>query len=208
MHPFRNALLILSLSLSSFALAQTSPGGSTGSSPGQGATTPGTGQPGGYMAASSSLKILSPTVDQKIGSSTLSVRYEVTNQGASAAPSPTFRLQLDGRDPVETLGTEYSFTGLTPGAHSITIEMVDANHTPIGGSQAVVHFKTFTAGAKTPTSQAAPTSPLSPPPVVKAKMALPTDDQLPAAGGELPLLSMVGLGVLAGGLISAMRTRK
>src|SRR3954470_22163050 len=100
MHPFRNALLILSLSLSSFALAQTSPGGSTGSSPGQGATTPGTGQPGGYMAASSSLKILSPTVDQKIGSSTLSVRYEVTNQGASAAPSPTFRLQLDGRDPV------------------------------------------------------------------------------------------------------------
>jgi hypothetical protein len=161
------------------------------------------------MAASSSLKILSPTVGEKIGSTAVSVRYQMTNQGASAAPSPTFRLQLDGRDPVETLDSEYSFTGLPPGAHSLTVELVDANHTPIGGSQAIVRFVTFTPGANTPTSQVNGDGPLAPPTVVKAKLSLPDDnDQLPAAGGELPLLSMVGFGVLLGGVISAMRTRR
>src|ERR1700748_1329657 len=66
----------------------------------------------GIMAASSSLKILSPPVGQKIGATTVDVRYQLTDSGATAAPSPTYRVQLDGRDPSETLDTEYNFTGL------------------------------------------------------------------------------------------------
>ena len=165
------------------------------------------------MAASSSLRILSPTVGEKIGSTSLDVRYELTDSGADAAPSPNYRLQLDGRDPVETLDTEYNFTGLAPGAHTLTLELVDANHTPINGSQTVVHFNTFTPGAAGSSSPApkGPTSELLPPRIVKARMPLPASnpvDQLPAASGELPLLSMLGFGVLVGGVISAMRTRK
>ncbi len=184
----------------------------------------------GITAASSSLRILSPTVGEKIGNTTVNLRYELTNSGASAAPSPTYRVQLDGRDPAETLDTEYTFNGLKPGPHTIVVELVDANHTPIGGSRTVVHFNTFTPGAaesnapgsattpgtKTPPPTSATpgaganqqnttphqSSALAPPPIVKAKMPLPT------ASGELPLLSMVGFGVLVGGVISAMRTRK
>jgi hypothetical protein len=196
------------------------------------ANTPGTS--GSAMAASNDLRILSPKVGQKIGASDISVRYELTNTNADAASSPTYRVQLDGRDPVETLDTSSSFNGLAPGPHSLTIELVDANHTPITGSQAVVHFTTFLPGVNgsngtgangtnpprtngtTPDGTASPakphtTSSLTPPPVVKAKMPLPSESaeaQLPSAGGELPLLSMVGFGVLVGGVISAMRTRK
>jgi hypothetical protein len=176
------------------------------------------------MAASSSLKIVSPTVGQKIGSTSVDVQYQLTDSGASAAPSPTYRVQLDGRDPSETLDTDYSFTGLAPGPHSVTVELVDANHTPIQGSLTVVHFNTFTPGIGTPEtgtpgtgapaatpgaaapSSNAPTKPpttsamqppqissqISPPQIIKAKMVLP----------------QASPGVLAGGVISAMRTRK
>jgi len=167
------------------------------------------------MAASSSLRILSPTVGQKIGSTSIDVRYEVTDEGAAAAPSPTYRVQLDSRDATETLDNEFNFTGLSPGPHTLTVELVDANHTPITGSQAVVHFNTFTPGVTAPSggAQAQPqtTGALAPPAVVKTNMPLPPAnpaDQLPSAGGELPLLAMVGFGVLAGGVISALRTRK
>lgn len=189
---------------------------------------------GSVMAASNDLRILSPKVGQKIGTSDISVRYELTNTNADAAPSPTYRVQLDGRDPAETLDTSYSFTGLAPGAHTFTVELVDANHTPIMGSQAVVHFTVLLPGSNNSTTPATggqaapgasgttppggtasqtkphPTSSLAPPPVVKANMPLPPEDaaELPSSGGELPLLSMVGFGVLVGGVISAIRTRK
>ena len=185
------------------------------------ANAPGTSG-GNVMAASSDLRILSPKLDEKIGSSSVDVRYELTNTNADAAASPTYRVQLDGRDPSETLDTEYNFTGLAPGAHTVTIELVDANHTPIAGSRAVVHFTTFTPGANGTTNKSGGTtngptsgvqrprteSALAPPQVVKANMPLPSRNELPNSGGELPLLSMVGFGVLVGGVISAMRSRR
>ena len=162
------------------------------------------------MAASSSLKILSPTVDEKIGASSITVRYQLTDAGADPAPSPTYRVQLDSREPAETLDTEYNFTGLAPGAHVITVELVDANHTPVNGSQVIVHFKVLDSAAPA-TAQPQTTGALTPPKIIKAKMPLPEPtaaEQLPSAGGELPLLSMVGFGVLVGGVLSAMRTRR
>ena len=160
------------------------------------------------MAASNNLRILSPTVDEKVGSSTVTLRYQITNTAGVADPSPNYRVQLDGRDPVETLDTEYNFTGLTPGSHTIIVELVDANHVPITGSRAVVHFKTFQPGLN---QQPQTTGALVPPPIYRARMPIPSSnpaDQLPSAAGELPLLSMVGFGVLVGGVISAMRTRR
>jgi hypothetical protein len=47
-----------------------------------------------------------------------------------------------------------------------------------------------------------------------AKQSKPQDQaetrstrQLPEGGSELPLLSVIGMGILSGGLVSAMRTR-
>ncbi|HVZ16080.1 MAG TPA: hypothetical protein VG897_03110, partial [Terriglobales bacterium] len=82
-------------------------------------------------AASDSVRILSPTLGQNLGQSAVTLRYELTNQAATANASPNYRIQLDGRDPIETLDTEYSFTGLAPGNHTIIVELVDANHVPI-----------------------------------------------------------------------------
>jgi hypothetical protein len=195
------AIFLVTLTIPMLSSAQTASGGSAGPQPNSGQSA--------IMAASNSLRILAPTVDDKIGSTSVTLRYQLTDTAASAAPSPTYRVQLDGRDPAETLGTEYSFTGLPPGNHTIIVELVDANHVPIGGSRAIVHFQTFTPGAANQKPQT--TGALQPPPVVRAKLPIPTTnpaDQLPSAGGELPLLSMVGFGVLAGGVISAMRTRK
>ena len=165
------------------------------------------------MATSGTIKVLSPKVNEKIGSSIVTLQFELTNTGMAPDPSPTYRVQLDGRDSLETNSTEHSFTGLAPGEHTITVELVDANHTPVSGSQTTVTFKTFEPGqegTKEKPSSSLEGAPLAPP-VVKAKWHLPQGaptDQLPAAGGELPLLSMVGFGVLVGGVISAMRTRK
>jgi hypothetical protein len=161
------------------------------------------------MASSSAIKVLSPKVDEKLQASVVTLRYELVNTGLSADPSPTYRLQLDGRDPVETTASEYSFTGLQPGDHVITIDLVDANHTPVGGSHTEVRFHSSN-GAAAPAASGQ-TSSLYPPIVKRAALPLPPGnptDQLPSAGGELPLLSMVGFGVLAGGVISAMKTRK
>ena len=160
-------------------------------------------------AQSGAIRVLSPKVGEKLDSTMVTVNYEVTNPGMSAAGSPTFRLQLDGRDPVETVDTTYSFTGLTVGKHVLSIEMVDANHTPISGSHTEVHFATVAPGGSQ--QGASPTSSVAP--VVKpAALPLPqenaNDEHLPSAGGELPLLSVIGFGVLVGGVASAMKTRK
>jgi len=189
---------------------------------------PPTNQAGGAMASSAAIKILSPKANEKVGSSAISVRYELLNDGVSAAGSPNYRLQLDGRDPVETTSTEYSFSGLAAGDHALTVEVVDANSTPIMGSRTEVHFTTANqvpAGgnqsqpaqpqgqsSRQPTNQQAkpqaqPRAELLPPSVHKASLPLP-EDELPSAAGELPLLSMVGFGVLVGGIVSAMRTRR
>jgi hypothetical protein len=223
MKGLRHFLLASLLILPLLAGAQTS-GTTTGSSPSQGATTPNTNQAGGQMATSSAIKILSPKAGEKIGSSAISVSYELLNDSVSAAGSPTYRLQLDGRDPVETTGTDYSFSGLPTGSHVLTVEVVDANHTPLMGSRTQVQFTTANQlpaagnqsqpgqqpkGQSTPQQQPSqqPRAELQPPSLYKASLPLPSDE-LPSAAGELPLLSMVGFGVLVGGVVSAMRTRR
>jgi hypothetical protein len=235
MKGLRHLLMTSFLIVPLLAGAQAASNG-TQSSPNQGATTPNTNQAGGQMASSSAIKILSPKAGEKIGSSAVSVSYELLNDNVSASGSPNFRIQLDGRDPVETTSTEYSFSGLPAGTHVLSVEVVDANHTPIMGSRTEVHFTTANQlpaggnqsqpGQQPPKGQAAPPTnqqpqppaqprepqaqpraELQPPNVHKASLPLP-EEALPSAAGELPLLSMVGFGVLVGGIISATRTRR
>lgn len=191
-----------------FVLAQNSTP-STATAPQQNPTTtePSSNQGDAPMASNGSIKILSPKVDEKLGSTIVTVRFQLDNAGLSADTSPNFRVQLDSREAVETTSTEQSFTGLTPGDHVVTIDLVDANHNPIPQGHVEVRFHTFTPGPD-PSQQ---TGALVAPSVVKASLPLPdntANDELPSAAGNLPLLSMVGFGVLVGGVISAMRTRR
>jgi len=207
MKGYRFILAILLVSVSGLAGAQTS-GTSTGSTPGQGSRSGTSEERGGAMASSGAIRVLSPKVGEKIGASAVTVRFQLVNTGLAPDPSPTYRVQLDSRDPVETTGSDYSFTGLAAGEHVVTIDLVDANHTTVGGSHTEVRFTTENPGARPATG--GETSQLTPPVVRRAALPLPGNDsnELPSAGGELPLLSMVGFGVLVGGVISAMRTRK
>lgn len=155
------------------------------------------------------LRILTPPAGARLAQPFVTVEFELTNPAAS--PSPNFRVQLDGRDPVITTTTSATFTGVSPGRHSVTVDLVDANNTPLAGGRAQVAFSILPPGP----APAGPVVRLRRPDPVLLRAALmdtvaPVSDTaqaLPSAAGALPLLSVIGFGVLLGGIISAMRTR-
>lgn len=147
-------------------------------------TQSGTGQ--------SALRILAPQPGEKLAQSFVSVRYAETAP-ASAAGTPTFRLRLDARDPVDTTSTSYDFTGLRPGEHTVTIQIVDANGTPIAGAQGEIHFVVLQ-----------PTAPGTPQPAAPRVQGATL---LPDGSTALPALSLIGLSLLVLGLIAGLRSR-
>ncbi len=174
-------------------------------------------QRGGLAQAASNLRIVSPPNGQKITANFVDVRYELLNAGASAASTPTYQLQLDGGSPVQTESTEYTFTGLAPGKHTVLVELVDANGTPVAGSMNAVSFIVASpqpapgATAPTPAPQTAKPSGRQAGPVVRQvvlqQQSGSTQQELPNTGSALPLLSIIGFGVLLGGIASALKTR-
>ena len=113
-------LAVILLTISS-VLAQTTP------SPGATTPTPG------------SLRILTPKNGDRIAQDFIDLTFELAAP-PSADSSPTFQVRLDSSEPVHTTDTRYTFTGLKPGRHTVSVQMVDANNTPIQGSRAEVHF--------------------------------------------------------------------
>ena len=146
----------------------------------------------------SALRIVAPKANEKIAQAYVVVEYQQVAP-ASAASTPTYELRLDDRDPVRTTDTSYTFNGLAPGAHDVVIQVVDANGTPILGTRSEVKFQVVnppSGGSARP----GPTSSLPPLPP-------PLASDLPSGNGSLPLLSVIGFGILVGGVISALRTR-
>jgi len=86
------------------------------------------------------LRVISPKAGEKLSSNFVTVRWELLTPGASANGSPTFQLRLDGQDPIRTSDTEFTFSGLGAGRHTLMLQLVDANGTPINGTQAEVSF--------------------------------------------------------------------
>ncbi len=143
------------------------------------------------------IKILTPVAGQSSSDNSVLVRYQLTNPAADAG-EPNFVVQMDGQDPITTTSTEHTFTGLAPGAHSVTVTLVDANGTPITGGQAIVQFK-----VKAPPSTTGGMAVLEPPPTHP-----PTIREAGAFGPDtLPVLSAIGFGVLLGGAITSLKTR-
>lgn len=167
-------------------------------------------------APSALIRILNPAVSQKLAKDTTTVRFQLTNP-AAAPGTPTFLVQMDRKDPVRTSQTQQVFTGLSAGAHTVTVALVDADGAPIRGGQAAVQFVVV------PPVQSATKTPGATGSVATAKRELKIaglkfqqpdpamlnqeESNLPPASSPLPLISVIGFGVLVGGIISAMKTR-
>jgi len=179
-------------------------------------TPPNQAQPGTDSAQTATIKIVSPKSGEKLKDAYVNVKFELINPRA-AAGSPNFRVQLDDGDPVLTTTTEHTFTGLSAGSHTVTVTLVDANETPIAGSRAEVRFVMLAPAPATGTEsvsdgQADVLPPAAParPRVLLASTGGSRSQQgedLPASGSALPLLSVIGFGVLLGGIASALKTR-
>jgi len=178
-------------------------------------------QPGGTDSAAGTLnpapqtqllRILTPVASQQFSNNTIAVRFELVNPGAYAG-TPTFLVQLDGSEPVRTTSTEQDFSGLTAGAHSVTVILVDASNSPVPGGRTSVQF-TIVPQTAQPSSQ---TSMPADEEARKLKLggyqfqkpdpSQSADPDLPKASSPLPLISVIGFGILVGGIVSAMKTR-
>jgi hypothetical protein len=160
-------------------------------------------------APASAVRILVPTAGQTLTSNFVDLRFELVQPAQSGEPN--FLIQLDSQDPIDTSATEYTFSELLPGSHSIRVTLVDANKSPVQGGSAIVQFKVQPAhnissrGARQRSLQtvsgAAPAAPIPP------ELRGDGDINLPLAGSPLPVLSLIGFGLLIGGAAHAMRKR-
>jgi len=179
-------------------------------------------QPAPESNSHSAVRILSPRNGEALNINMVQCKYELVEPATPAEP-PTFRLQLDDQDPVYTVETEYTFTGLKDGPHAIAVMVVDANNFPIPGTENEVHFKVV---LPVPPRQMGELLPIKVSKRLPARllMASANAEQAPASGANanqiaqpsqqlpqgntpLPLLSVLGVGALAGGTISVLRTR-
>jgi hypothetical protein len=154
------------------------------------------------------IHIVSPTSGENLEGSSVSIRYEVSSTKRTSARSTTFRIQMDAQPPVETTETAYTFDSVAPGPHDVTVELLDSRKRPLSSSL----VKTSFVSAEPDTSSTAElvVEPMLPPSLQKVAMFLPQAAAPidPGDGSaEMPLLSVIGLGVLVGGMVSAMKTR-
>jgi hypothetical protein len=152
-----------------------------------------------------SLRIVSPKNGEKLQQGFITVQYAPL-QPASASVEPTFELRLDAQDPVHTTDTSYTFTGLTPGLHELIIQALDANKNPVAGSRSQVRFMVV-PGSPNGTQSAAQNPNTQGQQPGNQPVAPKDATLLPDARSSLPLLSVIGFGILVGGVISALRTR-
>ena len=109
-------------------------------------------------AAPPSVRIVSPQPGATLQQDGIQVRYQVQPaQNTPVPPSPNFVVRLDERDPVQTQDTETTFTGLRPGKHTVTVDLVDANGIAIAGSRTQVEFTIVAQGVRPGNGNATPT---------------------------------------------------
>ena len=85
------------------------------------------------------LYITSPAGGSRVDGSLVKIQFGLM-PGVSAAGIPEFQVQLDGQSPVLTSDTEFILNRLSPGWHTVTVWLVDANGTAIFGAQNQVQF--------------------------------------------------------------------
>ena len=86
------------------------------------------------------LHVSSPANGTRVDGRMVIVQFDLA-PGISANGIPTFRVQLDRQSPTLTTDTECILYWISPGWHTVTISLVDANGTPIFGAQNQVQFE-------------------------------------------------------------------
>lgn len=188
----------------SLSVAQNQPGIATSSQLPPGIAVP--------VEVPPAVRILTPLPGQTLKVRYVNVRFELVRPALT--DEPNFLVQLDSSDPVNTSDTNYTFADLQPGMHTVRVTLVDANNTPVQGGTATVRFKvpsTHPASNSNSTPQhflgsslqgAAPEDPIPP------ELRNDGDPKLPLAGSPLPVISVIGFGLLLGGAVQAMRGRR
>jgi hypothetical protein len=172
---------------------------------GQATTPPSSAAP----TTAGAVEILSPKPGARLATDFVRLQYDLTN-ASSASGSPTFKLRLDARDPVDTTDTSYTFTNLAPGAHTVSIIVVDANGTPIPNTHNEIQF-TVAPPATAPSSappRSQNTGTITAFNLVPRAEAAESLEEMQSDPGDIasPLLLLLA-GVIIGGVISATRTR-
>jgi LPXTG-motif cell wall-anchored protein len=169
------------------------------------------------QAQSAAIRVTSPQQNARQTANFVVVRYELQDPTSAPAGSPNFKVQLDGNDPITAASTEQNFTGLTPGQHVITIQLVDANGTPIPNSRTQVQFvvlPTAQNGGQPGGQGTGAGSTQTPGPSQASHKAadgqvadVQLASSLPQTGSLMPVVSIVGFGLLVGGIVSAFKTK-
>jgi hypothetical protein len=87
----------------------------------------------------SAVHIVRPSAGQILTNNFVVLRFELVRPNPAGGGN-NFVIRLDAREPVTTSDNEYTFTGIRPGKHVITVAEVDANGTPLPDSRAEVQF--------------------------------------------------------------------
>jgi hypothetical protein len=146
------------------------------------------------------VQILSPLAGQMLNANFVDIRFELVRPALS--DEPNFLIQLDSNDPINTSDTD-------------RVTLVDANKVPVQGGTAIIRFKVPSSSQPAQSdgspqapqhfsrflSGAAPAAPIPP------ELRNDGDTILPLAGSPLPLISIVGFGLLLGGAVRGMRKR-
>jgi hypothetical protein len=158
------------------------------------------------------IRILAPIADQTLAGNSVDLRFEVVRPPLGSEPS--FLVQIDDASPIKTSETSYTFSGVQAGIHSVRVTLMDVNNSPAPGGLATVQFNVPTSSqfAHTDNSRVArhrPTQAISgaaPGAPIPPELRADGDISFPMAGSPLPLLSLIGFGLLIGGATQTMRT--
>jgi hypothetical protein len=163
-------------------------------------------------AQSTLIRILTPVYGQTLAANFVNVRFELVSPALNG--EPIFLVQLDAADPISTSSTDYTFPDLLPGLHTIQVTLVDANNSPVQGGSATVQFKVpssqpaHTEGSRGLKQHTVRTIAGEPPVApIPPELRKDGDVNLPLAGSPLPLISLIGFGLLIGGAAQTMRWR-
>jgi hypothetical protein len=156
--------------------------------------------------------ILAPVAGQTLTSNSVDLSFELVQPAMNG--EPRFLIQLDDAAPIRTSSTDYTFHQLLPGSHSIQVTLVDASNSPVQSGSATVQFAIQSVPQATHSNASrkqcsrptiAGAAPVKP---IPSELRNDGDISLPMAGSPLPVLSLIGFGLLIGGAAQAMRKRK
>jgi hypothetical protein len=162
---------------------------------------------------SAAIRILTPVAGQTLDQDYAEVHYELVRPALS--DEPEFLVQLDGADPINTSETAYTFSDLQPGVHTVRVTLVDANNLPIQGGAATVQFKVSSSvppaqknGSRGAIRNSSPAdTAVEPAAPIPPELVSNGDLSFSISNSPLPLLSLIGFGLLIGGAARTMRAR-